>query len=457
MKDQHRLDAESDRLRIRDVACLVDDGTGRTVTRRHQTVSMEGGRIAWIGDADACPGTASATDIEARGGLCLPGLVNSHAHSPLSIVRGMVEDLGFAPAYTPGVPQGHWLSDEQTHRLARLGQLEMLMAGATTIVDYYARPEPLARAAEELGVRAVLGGRIMDVDTAELAMGRFRRDAALGRRTLEEAVDLVEQHEGRGRIRTLLAPHAPDTCSRELLVEIVALAGTLSRDAPLQIHTHLAQSSLEVLHVREREGMSPVELLEETGVLSASLVAAHCIFLDEDDISRLGRHGTIVAHAPIGNAAAGNAAPILALRRAGARITLCTDSKSADLFEAMRMAIATARWKAGGEFVLDAATVFDWATREAARALPAAGASSALAVGQPADLVVLDPDAPGLRPLQDGIGMIVHSGCGANVRHVVCDGEVLVRDARPVRVDLREVVDSAQEVADELWKRARTQ
>ena len=245
--------------------------------------------------------------------------------------------------------------------------------------------------------------------------------------------------------------HAPDTCSRPMLQEFARLAQATGK----QVHTHLAQSSLEVERIRAREGMTPVELLEDVGLLNADLVAAHCIFLTEGDIARLGRNRVVVAHAPVGNASFGAAAPIVALEQAGAQITLCTDTKCADMFEAMRMAIASARGRAGMEMVLEARTVFGWATTGGAAALKGHGASGTLAPGAPADLTLLDPEAPNLRPVIDGFGIVVHSGSAANVRAVICAGEVLVRDGRPTRVDPAEVIAEAQRVAEGLWQRAR--
>ncbi len=420
-------------------------------------IVIEGGRIDRIVPAASDgftpqPVAADASAvIDGRGALCLPGLVNSHNHTPLMSVRGMVEDLGFAPAYTPGVPQGHWLSDDETLALSRLGVMELMMAGATTIVDYYRKPEALARAAQEMGPRALVGGRVMDADSAALAEGRFEHDRALGDASLRDALDLVERWQGVGRIDTMLAPHAPDTCSRAMLEEFARLARTTGG----QVHTHLAQSPLEVERIRAREGLTPVELLDDLGLLNADLVAAHCIFLTADDISRLGRNRVVVAHAPVGNASFGAAAPIRALEGAGAQITLCTDTKCADMFEAMRMAIASARWRAEMEMVLDARTVFGWATTGGAVALKREGASGTLQPGAPADLIILDPDAPNLCPVIDGFGIVVHSGSAANVRSVICEGEVLVRDGRPTRVDPAEVIDEAQRVAEALWRRAR--
>jgi 5-methylthioadenosine/S-adenosylhomocysteine deaminase len=395
---------------------------------------------------------SDALVVDGRGALCLPGLINTHNHSPLMSVRGMVEDIGFAPAYTPGVPQGHWLSEEETQILARLGVMEMLCAGATTIVDYYRCPEALARAAEAFGLRAMIGGRIMDANTAALAEGHFVHDPELGDTTLQAALDLIAKWDTKGgdRISTILAPHAPDTCSRQMLRVCADLAASTGK----QVHTHLAQSQMEVAQIQAREGLTPAELLEDVGLLSDTLVAAHCIFLDKADIERVGRAGIVVNHAPIGNAAFGAAAPILDLQAAGARITLCTDTKSADMFEAMRMAIASARWRAEMTFVLNARTVFGWGTVDAARALSGHHATGTLSVGSPADLILLDPAAPNLRPVIDGFGIVVHSASAANVTDVMVAGDWLVRNRRPPRVDMDAVIKDAQAVAERLWARA---
>jgi 5-methylthioadenosine/S-adenosylhomocysteine deaminase len=433
-------------------ALLIDDvhllTPGRPL-QRHAALRVEGGRIGWTGPrAEAAPADAC---FDGRGALCLPGFVNTHNHTPLMIVRGMVEDLGFAPAYTPGIPQGHWLSEEETFLLARLGQMELLLAGCTTVVDYYRSPDALARAAVETGLRAFIGGRVMDADSAALAEGRFERDPALGERTLRDSLDLIARWDGAagGRIRAVHAPHAPDTCSRGLLQEIARLAEADGRP----VHTHLAQSMLEVAQVRTREGLSPVQLLDDLGLLNPRLFAAHGIFLDDADIARAGAGGLHLCHAPIGNATFGATAPVLALQQAGAHITLCTDTKSADMFETMRMAIVAARVRAQA-FVLDAATVFGWATEGGARALglPDLGR---LEPGCRADLVLLDPAAPNLVPVVDGTGIVVHAGSAANVRHVFRDGEHLVADGRPTRFDAAAVLRDAQAVADRLWARAR--
>jgi 5-methylthioadenosine/S-adenosylhomocysteine deaminase len=155
----------------------------------------------------------------------------------------------------------------------------------------------------------------------------------------------------------------------------------------------------------------------------------------------------------MGNATAGMMAPICALEAAGAVITLATDTKSGDLFECMRWAIAVARLRGAG-YALTARAALRWATANGALALGLAGQVGALAPGMKADLVVLDARAPNLRPIVDGVGVIVHSGVGANVEAVLVDGHVVLEGGRPTRFDGDEVVASAQAVATRLWQRS---
>lgn len=436
-------------LLIDDVA-LVSPGEP---LRRGWSVAIVGTAIAEVGPAADFADRPAARRIDGGGGLCCPGLVNTHNHTPIMSVRGMVEDLGFAPAYTPGIPQGHWLGDEETYALARLGLAELLCQGCTSVVDFYARPDPLARAMAESGLRGFVGGRIMDVDTAALADGRFEPDVALGDTTLADNLTLIERWDGAadGRLTCVLGPHAADTCSPAMLRRVGEIAG---RDGRL-VHTHLAQSRQEVKQVAAAHGRRSSELLDEAGLLNDRLTAAHCIHLEADEIARMAAAGAYAAHVPSGNATGGQVAPVVDMVRAGVPITLCTDSKSGDMFEAMRTAIKVARIRADGEFVLNAETVLAWATTGGAAALGLGGRLGRIAPGQLADLVVLDPSAPNLRPVVDGVGILVHSGAGANVRTVVCDGAVVVADGRPTRFDLDAVIADAQAVADALWARAR--
>lgn len=420
--------------------------------REDQAVAVIGDRIAAVGDDTALSRRyAPERSVDARRRLVMPGLVNTHNHTPLMITRGMVEDLGFAPMYTPSIPQGHWMSAEECELLALLGVYELLRSGSTTIADYYRHPGAVAAAHARLGTRAVVAGRVHDVDSAALADGRHEWKTEIGRETLEENARLIEDWHGhdRGRIRCDWAPHAPDTCSPALLREVAALARTHGGN----IHTHLAQSRGEVAVVQARDGLSPAELLDDCGLLGPTTLAAHCIHLSESDIERCGRAGIQVTHSPIGNARAGDIAPIMALRDAGAGITLCTDTMSGDMIEALRWAISMQRIR-GQSFVLDAATVLAWATIDGAKALGLADEVGRVEPGYKADLVLLDLDSPSMAPLVDGAGILVHSASGKDVHTVIIDGRIVLDAGRLTACDADELVREAQACAARLWERA---
>lgn len=416
-------------------------------------VAITNDRIVSIGSTSDLTRDYTATKvIQAQGDIVMPGLVNSHNHTPLMVVRGMVEDLNFAPAYTPSIPQGHRLSAEECYLLSRLGVYELLRFGTTTVVDYYRHPKGCAQAIAEAGMRGFVGGRIHDADPEQLCQGYWHYDAAIGDQTLQETLALIEQWQGKanGRIQCVLAPHAPDTCSKNLWQQVVEL----SDQFPYTIHTHLAQSQAEVERVKAQTGYSPAELLDELGLLNDRLVAAHCIWLDPQEVDRIGKAGVRVAHVPVGNAASGTIAPAYDLYQAGATLTLATDTKSGDMFEAMRMAIAVARIR-GAEYDLKADDVLKWATVNGADALGLSSDIGSLEPGKKADMLLLDSAAPNLCPFIEGTGLIVHSGAGANVKTVLIDGQVVLQDGQPTQFDGAEVVATAQQVATRLWDLSR--
>ncbi len=436
-------------LLVRARAAFVMDTDGTVLS--DVALAVRGGRIAAIGLADeVAQRFAPARTLGSAHHLLLPGLVNTHNHTPIMVVRGMVEDVGFAPAYTPGVPQGDMLSEEEAYLLSRLGLYEMLRFGSTTVVDFYRHPEALARAAQEIGLRSFIGGRILDADTAALARRDWRSDPAQGEATLREATDFISAWQGRSPLITpVIGPHAPDTCSPALLRRVAEIAEAQD----LIVHTHLHQSPMEVEIVQARDGLRPVELMQEVGLLNSRTIAGHCIHMNEADIARFGASGAAVAHIPVGNAAHGSVAPIRALEQAGARITLATDTKSGDMFAAMHMALAGTRIRGAG-FAVKSHDVLRWATVGGASALGIAHEVGTLREGQKADLVLLDGRAPNMAPLIDGPGLIVHSAQGGNVDAVVVDGTVLLEHGRPTTFDGDAVVATAQAVAQRLWERA---
>ncbi len=335
-------------------------------------------RIAFVGARAELPAEIPAVRvIEAEGRVITPGFINVHTHAVLSLMRGIALDMGFAPAYTRGVPHGHDITEDEAVALARLGALEALTFGSTTMVDSY-----------------------------------------------------VHAH-------------------------VTLPVADLARDTGLNVWTHLSQSPLENEVVAKRSGCTPTQLLERVGLLNEKLIAAHCIYLTDDDIARIAASGMTVAHVPKGNATGGAMAPTPRLKQAGARIALGTDNLTQDMTEAMRWSLAVARIQLGS--VSDA-----WQPRDALAMATSAGAQvlgrademGRLAPGYLADCVVFDFRHPHLTPLLDPLGTLVHDANGRDVEHVFIDGRQVIANGAPTLADAARIRADAQRAAEALWARA---
>jgi 5-methylthioadenosine/S-adenosylhomocysteine deaminase len=419
-------------------------------------IAVTGDRITAITDSPPARIDPATRVIPGEGRVVTPGFVNVHTHAVLSMLRGVAEDMGFAPAYTMGVPHGHDVLPEEAHALAQLGGLEALLFGSTLINDSFTHQDIALAAMAETGIRAWGCGRIHDVDFSRVHLGQWDYDDAIGDWTLGLATALIDRFHDPVTLRTgvVLAPHAPDTCSPALLRRVRDL-----RDATgLRVNTHVAQSRVEVKLIRERDGMTPVELLDDVGLLDDRLIGAHCIHLTDSDIARLGAAGVNVAHIAKGNQTHGWTAPTQALVAAGARLTLSTDNMHADMVELMRWALATGRLQQQGITAdWQPATVFEAATIGGARALGLAHEIGSIEAGKRADLVIFDFRRPHLRPLTNVLGTLVHTAHGRDVETVIVGGRVVVAGGEPVLVDRMAVIARAEAAARALWERARAE
>jgi 5-methylthioadenosine/S-adenosylhomocysteine deaminase len=420
-------------------------------------VGIVGNRIAFVGARHELPREIPAARmLDVSGRVITPGFVNVHTHAVLSLMRGIALDMGFAPAYTRGVPHGHDIEPDEAVALARLGALESLLFGSTTMVDSYVHADVTLPAMADLGLRVWSCTRFHDVDFTRVHEDVWCHDPAIGAASIAATRKLMHDHHGGsgGRTHVMLAPHAPDTCSDDLLRQVAALA----RETGLNVWTHLSQSKLENSVIRKRSGCTPTQLLEQVGLLNDKLIAAHCIHLTDDDIARLASSGMTVAHVPKGNATGGSMAPTPKLRQAGARIALATDNLTQDMTEAMRWALAVARVQLGSVSPdWQPRDAFAMATSVGAAALGRAHELGRLAVGYLADLVVLDFRHAHLTPLLDPLGTLVHDACGRDVEHVFVDGRQVVADAAPTMVDAARIRADAQRAAEALWARARAE
>lgn len=406
------------------------------------------GRIAWCGPASEAPPAPGAT-VHQLDGLLMPGLVNAHCHTPMTVLRGMGGDL----------PLLRWLREVMWPAEARLtaqdvragmllGCVELLRAGVTTSVEMYFFTDAVADAVLTAGSRVVLTPGIIDAPGWD-RLGTWRQ-------MLDEVsarIDADGRLYGPGeRIELGYGPHAAYTLPAEALPEVASAA----RERGALVHLHLAETAEEDAAQRAEYGSVP-RMLDQLGALGGRVLAAHAVHLDDEDIALLANAGVAVAHCPGSNAKlAAGTARVIALRRAAVRLALGTDgpasSDDLDLWSAAQLAGRLARLASGNAAELTAADLLLLATRDGAAAI-GRDDLGALQPGRWADVVHLSTDDPAFLALDDDAGLLsnlVWAGGGRLVRDVWVAGEQVLADGEPTRVDRGRVQADARAVSTRL-------
>jgi 5-methylthioadenosine/S-adenosylhomocysteine deaminase len=266
----------------------------------------------------------------------MPGIVNIHTHVCGTLFKALTEDVK-GSFYSLAFPMEELLTPESTYVMSLLGCLETVKSGSTFINDIYHFMRSTAKAVDKIGLRAQLAQKIYEIDLGRIQFDEYVRVPGEGRRRLEENILLIEEfhNKGNGRITCRFGPHATDTCSLELVQEIAQL----TEKYQVGVHTHVAQKTKEVDFLRRTYNLSPVQFLEASGIAGEKLVAAHCVFTDQNDIEILRRTGTTVAHCANMVMKRGNFPPIKQMYEAGIKIGLGTDWVNMDPWDNMRFVI----------------------------------------------------------------------------------------------------------------------
>jgi 5-methylthioadenosine/S-adenosylhomocysteine deaminase len=439
-------------------------------------VLIDRDRVVAVGpDLSAPPGSAV---IDARGRLVLPGLVNAHTHAHNNLFTGLanrwtLEDLlNYASALNSNrTPEDQYLS-------AALGAIEMLKTGCTAAYDLFTEMpvptdegvEAVARAYTDVGLRAVIAPSVADMVFYGTVPGLVEALPVDLRRTVEQMATaptegLLRLFEGAvrrwngsadGRIRVALSPTIPAQCSDEFL----SGCARLLREYDVGLHTHLAETKVEALYARHRWGGALVPQLTAMGIVGPRFVAAHGVWLTDEDVRRLADAGGMLAHNPASNLKLGcGIAPIREMLDQGLHVGLGTDgamsSDNLNMFESMRFAalVGTIRFPHQPERWIDARTVWDMATRGSARLLSMADDIGRIAQGCKADLIVLRAESGYLRPLNDVVNALVYRESGADVETVLIDGRVVLENGRVLTVDEERLRAGAEEAAERVRAR----
>ncbi|WP_277554590.1 amidohydrolase [Halobaculum limi] len=397
---------------------------------------------------DVAPDLAGDADetLDASGSLVMPGLVNAHCHAAMTLLRGYADDEPLETWLRDHVwPVEGELTPGDIRVGTELGLVEMIRSGVTAFADMYFAVDEVAAAVEQAGIRARLGHGVVTVG----------KDDEAASADLDESFDVAERLDGAadGRIRTAVMPHSLTTVGDDLLRETADRAA----DAEIPIHFHLNETEDEVTPIVEDHGVRPSEHADDLGLLSDTAFVAHGVHTDETEIELLADRGTAVVHCPASNMKlASGMAPVQAMLDAGVPVALGTDGAASnndlDIFDEMRDAAMIGKLAADDASAVSAETAVRMATEGGAQAL--GFDAGRIEAGAAADLAIIDLDAPHLTPEHDLVSHLAYAVRGSDVRHTVCDGQVVMRDRDVLGFDEEAVRERAQEHAEAVVGRA---
>ena len=432
-------------------ATIVTGDPGRTVLY-DSAIAIDGSRIAAVGPtaevSAACP---DAEQVDSTGQAVFPGLVNCHTHLLATADRGILEDFGFPTTLRFPTAARSLLSVEEQGVMATLGALEAMRSGTTCLLEISAGVGGYAESLARTGLRLVLADNINDVDGEQAGGGKYEFSQEQAGRGLSRSADLIESWHGKvdGRVTCFIAPHAPETCSPELLRASREMAESYGTGYTI----HLSQSHDEIEAVMRTRGVPPTHYLFANDFLGPRLVVAHCRYVNSSETALLGQTGVGVSNNAAIAARRGAAAPVKELQAAGCRIGMGSDNMAEDMVEVMRAGLFLERVRRNDQMDPQPEDVLEWATQGGADILGLGPETGSLEVGKKADLFLIDMMRPHLVPTLRIVSSFVHNGQPADVRSVMVDGQWVMRDGKALTIDEPYIVRRAEEIGHSVWNR----
>lgn len=405
-------------------------------------VGIENGKIEFVSSdkskaSEFAASHPDAKQIDATGKIVMPGLINTHTHVAMALLRGISDD----------VPLMEWLEQhiwpiegkmgyQEIYDGARLGILEMLMGGTTTFVDMYPYEEAVADAAETAGIRALVSPCPMD-----FRMDHFENDWR----------QVQKRFSGSSLVTMWMGPHAIYTLSGKNLQRSIGL----SKELGVGSHVHLAETQNEQDNCIAQHGMSPTEYLEKEGLFTTKTLAAHCVVMSDHDIEILAKNGVSVAHNPQSNMKlASGIAPVKKMLDAGINVSIGTDGASSnndlDMWEEMRTASLLQKVSTLDPCAIPAYTALQMATVNGAKAIGREGELGVLSAGAFADILIVDIEKAHLYPHTNLISELVYSTHASDVDSVIVNGNIVIENRKCLTMNAQEVCSTAQKHIDAL-------
>lgn len=421
IKDCQYLAFRNNRISVEDGDILI---SGNIIEKIGRNVSLPGVKI-----------------IEGKDSFVMPGLVNTHSHAAMSLLRSYADDMELKPWLEEKIwPAEENLRGEHVYWGSMLAFLEMIKSGTTTFADMYFYMDDVAEAAIKIGIRGVLARGLIQFTDPE-------------GKNLQENIDLIEKYhkKGDGRITCLIGPHAPYTTSPEYLQKVMAAADKQG----VGLHIHISETKQEVEDIYKEHGVSPVEYLEKLGLFERHVVAAHCVHVSEKDMDILKKHNVGVCHNPGSNLKlASGIAPVPIMLEKGINVGIGTDGASSNnnlnMFEEMHLTSLIHKGNNLNPLILNAREVLEMATIGGAKVLGLDHEIGSLEEGKKADIIIIDLEKPHFYPKADLISNMVYSAQGSDVKTVIIDGKIVMENYKLTTYDEKEILIKSEEMKKDL-------
>ncbi len=391
-------------------------------------------KIAAVGKVEKIKNYQAKEFIDADNSIIMPGLINTHTHAAMAYFRGLADDLPLDIWLNRHIwpAEAKYVNAEFVKRAGELACLEMLKAGVTSYNDMYFFGQAMAEPAIKSNLRAFIGISILDFKNPEAG--------------IKEAIALAKEYKNNEFIKIILAPHAIYTCSKDNLLKIKAV--TEAED--LRIHIHVSETKKEVEDSEKAYGKTPVEYLDELGLLSEKLTAAHSVWLSDNDLKIYKNRGVRVAHCPISNMKlASGAAPLKQMMELGITVGLGTDGAASnntlDLFSDMRACALLHKVNNYDPTAISAKEIVKMATIDGAKVLGEEKEIGSLEIGKKADIITINLDKPHLTPIYDPYSHLIYCVNGEDVENVIVNGKIIMKNREVKTLDEEKILKQAGE------------
>ena len=407
---------------LKDILAILPNGERDEV--KETSIYIEGDKIAAIGDAPA--GFTGDKVIDGKDKLVIPGLINCHAHSYMAFMRNVADDLSFMDWLFGTIdPIEQQMTDEDTYWGACLAILEMMKSGTTCFNDMQMNIHQTTRAVKESGMRAVISRGLVGSGNDEA-----------GQMRLAQAYEERDAAKDCDRLSFMLGPHAPYTCDDGFM----RIVSDEAKKNNMRIHVHLSESISEIQQIKEKYGCTPIEMANNNGLFDVPAIAAHCVQVDDKDISILKEKGVSVVTNPASNMKLGNGfAPVDKMLEAGVNVCLGTDgaasNNSLNMFHELSLLTLIHKGVNKTPQCVSAREGFRIATINGAKALGLEKEIGSIEVGKKADLAILNLNTPSLTPRNNLIAGLSYSANGSEVETVMIDGKITMENRKVLTMD----------------------